>query len=54
MLIYTNNDAQIQIHGKKPMQNLLHQQDVRLRSFTIKVHKVDAMVSYKGDIDDEI
>jgi len=56
MLIYTNNDAQIpNTWEETDAKFIANQQDVRLRSFTTKVHKVDAMVSYKGDDgDDEI
>jgi mitotic spindle assembly checkpoint protein MAD2 len=54
MLIYTNNDAQIpNTWEETDAKFIANQQDVRLRSFTTKVHKVDAMVSYKGDDGDD-
>eukprot|EP00943_MAST-04B_sp_MAST-4B-sp1_P008482 g8482.t1 len=54
MLIYTNNDAEIPSTWEETDAKFIaNQQDVRLRSFTTKVHKVDAMVSYKGDDDDD-
>ena len=54
MLIYTTNEAEIpSTCGETDPKFIANQQDVRLRSFTTKVHKVDAMVSYKGEAGDD-
>eukprot|EP00944_MAST-04C_sp_MAST-4C-sp1_P011825 g11825.t1 len=54
MLIYTTNEAEIPTTWEETDPKFIaNQQDVRLRSFTTKVHKVDAMVSYKGEAGDD-
>jgi len=53
LLVYTDNETKVpkQWEESDP-QFIADSTDVRLRSFTTKVHKVDTMVSYKNREDD--
>lgn len=50
LLVYTNDDLQVPEKWETSDPKLIANADeVKLRSFTTKVHKVDASVSYKAD-----
>jgi len=54
LLVYAFNDAEVPTTWEETAPKLLQNKtEVRLRSFTTKVHKVEAMVSYDNDDDDE-
>ncbi|EME31308.1 mitotic spindle assembly checkpoint protein MAD2 isoform 2 [Galdieria sulphuraria] len=51
MLIYTDVDVQIpETWEESDPKIIINQKEVKLRSFTTKVHKVETMVSYATDI----
>ena len=53
MLVYTDAGADVpQAWEESDPKYIVNAEDVKLRSFTTKVHKVDSMVSYKVDNDD--
>ncbi|XP_077999676.1 mitotic spindle assembly checkpoint protein MAD2A-like [Glandiceps talaboti] len=50
LLIYTDKDADVPEKWTESGAQLIPQaQEVKLRSFTTTIHKVDAMVTYKSD-----
>eukprot|EP00283_Hemiselmis_rufescens_P007310 CAMPEP_0173431378 /NCGR_PEP_ID=MMETSP1357-20121228/9535_1 /TAXON_ID=77926 /ORGANISM="Hemiselmis rufescens, Strain PCC563" /LENGTH=205 /DNA_ID=CAMNT_0014395849 /DNA_START=137 /DNA_END=754 /DNA_ORIENTATION=+ len=50
LLIYTDNDVSVpQSWEESDPKYINNQQEVRLRSFSTTVHKVDAMVAFKTD-----
>uniref|UniRef100_A0A6U4J3D9 HORMA domain-containing protein n=1 Tax=Hemiselmis andersenii TaxID=464988 RepID=A0A6U4J3D9_HEMAN len=50
LLIYTDNDVSVpQAWEESDPKYINNQQEVRLRSFSTTVHKVDAMVAFKTD-----
>ena len=50
LLVYTDDDVQVPVAWEESDPRFIKNSDeVRLRSFTTKVHKVDTMVSYKAD-----
>ncbi|XP_002735426.1 mitotic spindle assembly checkpoint protein MAD2A-like [Saccoglossus kowalevskii] len=50
LLIYTDRDAETPLEWEESGPQLIPQgREVRLRSFSTTIHKVDAMVAYKGD-----
>lgn len=50
LLMYTNKDTNTpQTWEESDAKFITNSQQVRLRSFTTKVHQVDAVVSYKGN-----
>mmetsp|Transcript_72917 Transcript_72917/g.171442 ORF Transcript_72917/g.171442 Transcript_72917/m.171442 type:complete len:164 (+) Transcript_72917:2-493(+) len=50
LLVYTDSDVEIpQAWEESGPKYITNQQEVRLRSFSTKVHKVDAMVAYSMD-----
>ncbi|XP_071952500.1 mitotic spindle assembly checkpoint protein MAD2A-like [Antedon mediterranea] len=50
LLIYTNKDQETpETWEESGPRMIINSQEVRLRSFTTSVHKVDAMVCYKND-----
>ena len=50
MLVYTDAQASVpQAWEESDPKYISNSTDVKLRSFTTKVHKVDSMVSYKND-----
>ena len=50
LLVYTNKDTNTpQTWEESDAKFITNSQQVRLRSFTTKVHKVDALVSYKSN-----
>jgi len=52
LLVYTNADSYVpQQWEESDPRYITNAADVKLRSFTTKVHKVDTMVSYKQDDD---
>eukprot|EP00744_Colponema_vietnamica_P020758 GILI01029544.1.p1 GENE.GILI01029544.1~~GILI01029544.1.p1 ORF type:complete len:206 (-),score=76.04 GILI01029544.1:39-656(-) len=53
LLVYTNNSASVptQWEESDPKYITKGQQEVKLRSFTTKVHKIDAMVAYQAHDD---
>ena len=53
LLVYANDDAKVpQTWEESDPKYISNSQEVRLRSFTTKVHKVEARVSYKCQDDD--
>eukprot|EP00947_MAST-08B_sp_MAST-8B-sp1_P003211 g3211.t1 len=49
LLVYANDDAQVPTTWEESdPKYIANSEEVRLRSFTTKVHKVDAMVAYKA------
>lgn len=54
MLVYTNRDTDVpKLWEESDPKYIPNASDVRLRSFTTKVHKVDTCVTYKN-MDDEV
>lgn len=54
ILIYTATDTTVPASWEESdPKYIAKSQEVRLRSFSTKVHKVDAMVAYKFDEDEE-
>jgi len=50
LLVYTDNNVDVpQTWEESDPKYINNQQEVRLRSFSTKVHKVDAMVAYKAE-----
>lgn len=50
LLVYTDNNIDVpQTWEESDPKYINNQQEVRLRSFSTKVHKVDAMVAYKAE-----
>jgi len=50
LLVYTDNDVDVpQAWEESDPRYIANSDEVKLRSFTTKVHKVDACVSYKAD-----
>ena len=50
LLAYTNRDQDIPDSWEESQARIIaNSQEVRLRSFSTTVHKVDTMVSYKSD-----
>jgi mitotic spindle assembly checkpoint protein MAD2 len=50
LLVYTNIDVHIPLTWEESdPKYIINSQEVRLRSFTTKIHKVDTMVAYKID-----
>ncbi|EKX50777.1 hypothetical protein GUITHDRAFT_151073 [Guillardia theta CCMP2712] len=50
LLVYTDSNVEVpQTWEESDPKYINNQQEVRLRSFSTKVHKVDAMVAYKAD-----
>jgi mitotic spindle assembly checkpoint protein MAD2 len=50
LLVYTDDDVQVPVAWEESDARLIVNSDeVKLRSFTTKVHKVDASVSYRAD-----
>lgn len=50
LLAYTNRDQEIPETWEESQARIIaNSQEVRLRSFSTSVHKVDTMVSYKGE-----
>ena len=53
MLVYTDASADVPTAWEESDPRYIQNStDVKLRSFTTKIHKVDSMVSYKNDEDD--
>lgn len=54
LLVYTDKEAEVpKTWEESDPQYIVNSTEVRLRSFTTKVHKVDAMVTFK-DTSDEV
>jgi len=50
LLVYTNIDTGVpQLWEESDPKYITNSQEVRLRSFTTKIHKVDTMVAFKDD-----
>ena len=50
LLVYTDDDIQVpKAWEESDPRFIVNSDEVKLRSFTTKVHKVDASVSYKAD-----
>mmetsp|Transcript_3294 Transcript_3294/g.6741 ORF Transcript_3294/g.6741 Transcript_3294/m.6741 type:complete len:207 (-) Transcript_3294:162-782(-) len=50
LLVYTDNTVDVpQTWEESDPKYINNQQEVRLRSFSTKIHKVDALVAYKAD-----
>ncbi|KAL1508510.1 hypothetical protein AB1Y20_004611 [Prymnesium parvum] len=50
MLVYTDDDVQVpKAWEESDPRYIANSDEVRLRSFTTKIHRVDASVSYKAD-----
>jgi mitotic spindle assembly checkpoint protein MAD2 len=50
LLVYTDNDVEVpQAWEESDPRYIANSDEVKLRSFTTKVHRVDACVSYKAD-----
>ena len=50
LLVYTDDDVQVpKAWEESDPRFIANSDEVRLRSFTTKVHKVDTSVSYKAD-----
>lgn len=48
LLVYTDKDLEVpESWGESGPQFIADSEEVRLRSFTTTIHKVDAMVAYK-------
>jgi mitotic spindle assembly checkpoint protein MAD2 len=55
LLVYTDSDADVpRTWEESDPRYIARGEEVRLRSFTTKVHKVDASVSYKAPRDDDV
>mmetsp|Transcript_11274 Transcript_11274/g.26617 ORF Transcript_11274/g.26617 Transcript_11274/m.26617 type:complete len:211 (+) Transcript_11274:193-825(+) len=55
LLVYTDADTEVpRTWEESDPQYITNSTEVRLRSFTTKVHKVDAMVSYKTGDDEDV
>ena len=53
LLVYTDAEAEVpRTWEESDPRYIANSNEVRLRSFTTKVHKVDTMVSFRGDDDD--
>lgn len=53
LLVYANTDAKVPTEWEESdPKHIKDSSEVRLRSFTTKVHKVDTMVAYKNNSDD--
>jgi len=51
ILIYTHNDTQVPSEwGESDPCYIINSEEVKLRSFSTAVHRVDAAVSYKADL----
>ena len=51
LLVYTDDDVQVpKAWEESDPKFIANSDEVRLRSFTTKVHKVDASVSYRADV----
>lgn len=51
LLVYTDDDVEVPKAWEQSDPRFIEKSDeVRLRSFTTKVHKVDASVSYRADL----
>eukprot|EP01084_Bolivina_argentea_P065957 120237_1 len=49
LLVYTNNDAQVPVEwAESDPKYIQDSNEVRLRSFTTQIHKVDTMVAFKS------
>merc|ERR1740117_1543601 len=54
LLVYAYNEAEVPTTWEETAPKMLQNKtEVRLRSFTTTVHKVEAMVSYDNDDDDD-
>lgn len=50
MLVYAKDDVEIPIEWEESdAKYILNQHEVRLRSFTTRIHKIDALVAYSAD-----
>ena len=50
LLVYTDDDVQVPtLWENSDPKMIVNADEVKLRSFTTKIHKVDASVSYKTD-----
>ena len=50
LLMYTNRDLEVpEMWEESGPQIIANSQEVRLRSFSTAIHKVDTMVSYKSE-----
>ena len=55
LLVYTDNSAKVPTSWEESdPRYIANSTEVRLRSFTTKVHKVDALVAYKTAGDDDV
>ena len=55
LLVYTDADADVpKTWEESDPKYIQNSTEVRLRSFTTRVHKVDTMVAYKADDDDDV
>ena len=55
LLVYADKDTSVPLEWEDSDARMIEEgsdNNVRLRSFTTKVHRVDAMVSYKMEPDD--
>ena len=53
LLVYTDKEAEVpRTWEESDPQYIVNSTEVRLRSFTTKVHKVDAMVTFKDAADE--
>jgi mitotic spindle assembly checkpoint protein MAD2 len=53
LLIYADRDASVPVEWEDSDARMIEDAEtVRLRSFTTKVHRVDALVAYKADVED--
>lgn len=53
LLIYADRDASVPVEWEDSDARMIEDAEtVRLRSFTTKVHRVDALVAYKADAED--
>lgn len=54
MLVYADDDAQVPVTWEETDQRLMkNQTEVKLRSFSTNVHKIDAMVAYNADTEED-
>merc|ERR1711966_108032 len=50
LLVYTDKEVEVpEAWEESDAKIIVDAQEVRLRSFTTKIHKIDAMVAYKTD-----
>lgn len=55
LLVYADHETQVpKTWEESDPRYIADSTEVRLRSFTTKVHKVDAMVAYKSVGDDDV